>query len=374
MWTALDGAALQGSTLSEYLRAIESLYLAVERQTGKDCLDKLIAELDFDDLEKALEGHFVYQRNHATQTFQPSQGWRLAVGFVSTCVSRLAKSSDRTLDSIHHRLLRLDQLYTSLQMPRSKRSETVRALPAAVVEDLYDVLTPGSTRNPFRTKSLQWRNFSIILLMLHQGLRRSEVLALPADAIKQEWVSNKQLPRCWLDIAANPYERVDPRADPARLKNHYATRQIPASSDLAGLIETYRTSYRGKPSHSYLFTSQTGAPLSKRSINVICSTLSSSLKPSAVTELKRLRKIAYIRPHDFRHTCAVMRLRQFVDAGTDMDMALQKLRVLFGWSRTSTMPQRYARAYFEERLATVWQDAFEVHVDALRRLEGVSNQ
>lgn len=370
VWAAMDGARLQNATLAEHLRAIEALYLSVESQTGSDCLDRLIAELDFDGLESALESHFVSQRNRAMQSASTAQNWRIAVAFVSTCVNRLAKSADQRVGNIHSRLLRLDQLYTALQMPRAKRPETVRALPAAVVEDLYEVLTPFSPRNPFRTERLQWRNFAIVLLLLHQGLRRSEILALSADAIKQESIPGQQTMRCWLDVTENAYEPTDPRAEAATLKNRYATRQMPIASNLTELIENYRNNYRGKLAHSYLFASQAGAPLSKRSINAVCTMLSHSLKPSAIKELTRLRSISCIRPHDFRHTCAVMRLRQFVDAGTDMDTALQKLRVLFGWSRNSTMPQRYARAYFEERLATVWQDAFEVHIDALRRLEG----
>lgn len=46
----------------------------------------------------------------------------------------------------------------------------------------------------------------------------------------------------------------------------------------------------------------------------------------------------------------------------------EKLRVFFGWSRTSLMPHHYARAYFEDRLATVWQDSFDLHIETLRKL------
>ena len=42
-----------------------------------------------------------------------------------------------------------------------------------------------------------------------------------------------------------------------------------------------------------------------------------------------------------------------------MDEALQKLRTFFGWSRTSNMPLKYARAVFEDRLAGVWSNAFD---------------
>jgi len=51
-----------------------------------------------------------------------------------------------------------------------------------------------------------------------------------------------------------------------------------------------------------------------------------------------------------------------------MDEALQKLRTFFGWSRQSTMPSRYARAVFEDRLAGVWNNAFDDRVALLRAI------
>ena len=51
-----------------------------------------------------------------------------------------------------------------------------------------------------------------------------------------------------------------------------------------------------------------------------------------------------------------------------MDEALQKLRTFFGWAKQSTMPSRYARAVFEDRLANVWNDAFDERVNLLRAL------
>jgi hypothetical protein len=57
-----------------------------------------------------------------------------------------------------------------------------------------------------------------------------------------------------------------------------------------------------------------------------------------------------------------------------MDEALQKMRTLFGWSRNSDMPLHYARAVFEDRLANVWNNAFDDRVAILRALPaGVSD-
>jgi len=52
--------------------------------------------------------------------------------------------------------------------------------------------------------------------------------------------------------------------------------------------------------------------------------------------------------------------------GNDLDLAMDKLRVFFGWSPQSEMPRLYARAYFETKLSEVWNENFDAFVDALR--------
>ncbi|GAA0569658.1 hypothetical protein [Caenispirillum bisanense] len=74
--------------------------------------------------------------------------------------------------------------------------------------------------------------------------------------------------------------------------------------------------------------------------------------------------------HDLRHTAAVVRLARYTAAGYDLDTAIGKLRRFFGWSVTSTMPMRYAAAYFETTLAEVWNESFDTFVDTLRDLAG----
>ena len=74
--------------------------------------------------------------------------------------------------------------------------------------------------------------------------------------------------------------------------------------------------------------------------------------------------------HDLRHTCAVYRLSRYLACGDTMDTAIDKLRVFFGWSKTSPMPRHYARAYFETALAEVWNDNYDTFVETLRSLEG----
>lgn len=375
IWSTVDGAAFSEITLAKYLRSIEQLYRSVEAETGSDCLDRYITGLAFDQIENSLTTLFVRFRN------KPNSGgdanWRHAIRFLRDCLLRISKSvemADSRMGAVEYRLRRLDQLYTSLQVPRKTHTEPIRALPAAVIADLYDIITPDSHRNPFRTMKLRWRNFALFLLLLHEGLRLSEVLSLSVDAIKNEWhmtTAGEPSTRYWLDVAPPPSDQ-DTRPHPASLKNDFAVRQIPVSAELEKVVRMYTENYRGRCSHPFLFASQAGAPMGKRNVNDVCRTLSSALDDTALEALRNRRKKNHLTPHDLRHTCAVMKLAHFRDHSDDMGMALQKLRLLFGWSPNSTMPQKYAKAYFEDQLATIWQDDFSEHVDVLRNLEAIT--
>ena len=170
VWSSLEAASLEESTRGR-LAVIEQFYQSVAAQLGEDYLDRLIAQLDFDALESCLEGFFVSLRNHSAKNAgNQSASWRTVISFVKACTDRIVRTGafKTPIDDIHPRLLRLERLHNALNLRRTRRSETVRALPALVLEELYDLISPASPRNPFRNKSLRWRNFALILLMLHQ--------------------------------------------------------------------------------------------------------------------------------------------------------------------------------------------------------------
>ncbi|XSS60436.1 hypothetical protein ACP9OK_16210 [Pseudomonas sp. B11] len=168
---------------------IEQLYQSARRLYQADCLDCLIAELKFDELEACLETFFITARNHGAQTaanYHPN--WRVAYAFVKSCVQRLVKShaDPDMLWLLSMRLERLEKLFDSLGMAPAPPAEIVRALPSPVLDEFYQIIDPYSARNPFRNSTLRWRNYILCLLMLHLGLRRSETLVLPMDALKSE--------------------------------------------------------------------------------------------------------------------------------------------------------------------------------------------
>ncbi|HTP27651.1 MAG TPA: hypothetical protein VMK12_18620, partial [Anaeromyxobacteraceae bacterium] len=105
---------------------------------------------------------------------------RFAVG---SCELLAYSGGPERLRRLRDALDGLSRLDHHLAVGRSKRPQRPRGLPAAVIEDLYDLVLPESPRNPFRTDVLRWRNYVIVLLLLHQGLRRGELLQLAAPLV-----------------------------------------------------------------------------------------------------------------------------------------------------------------------------------------------
>lgn len=374
-WAAVDSFLIDGgcapSTADARLSHIERLYDYADGLSPRDGLDAVLARQDLGRVHDVLHGFFARLRNEAVRTHCPSErAWLDARRFASSTCDRLARSDgpghlqrvQDVLDGLH----RLDH---HLAVGRSRRPKQPRGLPASVLEDLYEIVAPDSRRNPFRNEALRWRNYVIVLLLLHQALRRGELLQLAVDAVKDGFDRRLGRSRFWLNVCVNPHERHDPRGAKAALKNDLATRQIPISRPIADAIEAYVVNFRGKQRWSYLLCSQERRPLSLRALNKLFAILSRKLSAGAQRELWTLGRPVRVSPHDLRHTAAAVRLGQLV--GEDharLPAAIEQLRPFFGWSRDSEMPRLYARTYFQAQVATVWKDDFDARVEFLRRL------
>jgi len=209
----------------------------------------------------------------------------------------------------------------------------------------------------------------VFLLLLHLGLRRGEALILPADAVKDDYDPVSGELRYWLNVDETPYDDEDPRYDAPGLKTEHSRRQLPVSREIVTVADVVVTSYRGRPGHAYLLTSQKGGPLAARSLHEVFERVTGHLSGRARRALAD-RGSAGVSAHDLRHTCAVHRLRRYLNGGDDMDKAIEKLRVFFGWSEASEMPRHYARAYFETGLAEIWNEHYDAYVETLRSIEG----
>ena len=136
----------------------------------------------------------------------------------------------------------------------------------------------------------------------------------------------------------------------------------------ANLLQTYVENYRGKPDHPFLLNTQWETPLSHDSITAYFAKITSNLPASVVKTLEDRTGKTSVEPHDLRHTCAVVRLNQLLSKNVPMDEALQQLRTFFGWAQTSNMPQRYARAVFEDRLSDVWAKVMDERIEILKSI------
>lgn len=376
VWLIMSMGHLAESTQTGKLRYIEDLYQHADRILGPTGLDDALAAIDDGALADVLESWFVSIRNRARATRADELRWHAGLGFVTDVLTWLSRSRipDDRLRDMEARLHRLSTLYSQLHVRKSTQVETVRSLPASVVEALYELLDPESGRNPFKHARTRWRVYIGFVLMLHQGLRRGELLLLTADCLKSGFDRKRQTLRYWLNVQQNEYENgeaaepIDSRYSKPSIKTAHSIRQIPVSPLTAQLVQTYVENYRGRPSHPFLLSSYVGNPLATESLTKAFHEISNVLPDPVRQELSNRSGKDSVMPHDLRHTCAVVRLHQLLDSGDPMDEALQKMRTFFGWSTKSVMPSRYARAVFEDRLADVWNDSFDDRVALLRAI------
>lgn len=210
----------------------------------------------------------------------------------------------------------------------------------------------------------------MLILLLHLGLRRGEICLLAVDAIFRAIDPRTGAERYWMNVV-EPLEEdnTDTREDRPFLKTAYSTRQIPIPREIAVLVATYVDNYRGNPPHTFLFNSAWNNPIAKNTVNAVFSTITKHLSEASIKLLDKRLAVDSVTPHQCRHTAAVVRLKDMLDAGVGMEDAVSQLKVFFGWSRKSDMPLHYARAYFENRLQEVWDRRWDTHVEHLRELE-----
>lgn len=258
VWSTATAGALADSTHLKKLRYLDSLYQHADELRGCGALDDALASLDDAALGQILESWFIAIRNKPRTTAADETRWQVGFNFVCSVVSWLAKSdSDRAMRQIDARLHQLSVLYSQFRVKKRNAPEPIRSLPASTVEALYQLLDPESGNNPFPRIRTRWRIYVAFILMLHQGLRRGEVLLLPADAVKSGYDARLGRDRSWINIRENDYEDSDqdPRHSKPGIKTQASVRQIPISETTARIVQLYADNYRGRAQHSYLLSS-----------------------------------------------------------------------------------------------------------------------
>ncbi|MFA7349532.1 MAG: site-specific integrase [Methylotenera sp.] len=369
IWGMFRLNGLADTTVEKSLRYLESFYDYSDRNQYIGALDDAIGNIDLSALGTLLEGYFSSLQNKSEINGATQKKWDTAFRFVKDTIFLLSKNNQNIaeLRKVEAKVGRLESLYSQLRISKRKTQEAIRSLPANVIEYVYMMLDPLSEINPFKRDVTRWRVFIMFTLLLHQGLRRGELLCLSLDSIRSDFDAKSNRMTHRLRVIENEYE-PDIRYTKSSIKNNNSIRQIPVSQLTADLVYEYIEQFRGKPNHSFLINSQYNTPLSVESLTKYFQEISDHLPDTIKDDLQYQTGKRVISAHALRHTCAVVRLNQLLSQGDEMNEALQKMRSFFGWSKQSDMPQRYAKAVFDDRLATVWNDVFDNRVAFLRAI------
>jgi len=369
VWASFLPASHAPATVGKKLSQLDRFYRHAESLLGTGGLDNALSNFDVEAICSSLEGYFLSIKNSSKITKESEDRWQLAIQFVNEITQRICRNhgGQKHLAEFQAGLRELDLAHSTLHIGRRRHPERIRSLPSEVVEYLYQLLDPESSINPFQNRASRWRVYVSFIVMLHQGLRRSELLVLPVDVIKKSFDRSLNKDRFWINVKYNEYED-DPRYSKPGIKNPSSIRQLPISSVIALIVQEYTSNYRGRVRHSFLINSQKHHPLSPEGVTYIFKKITDSLPQSLRKSLRDHTGADSISAHDLRHTSAVVRLNQLLSEGVEMDDAMQRMRAFFGWSRESDMPLRYARAVFEDRLASIWKAEFDDRVSILRSL------
>jgi hypothetical protein len=204
-WAAPLPGDLAPATLSKHLSYVESFYTHSDQMLGIGRLDDALASVDVETLGQAIEGYFQFLRNRVSVTPVSEARWQIVARFIRNTVTRLTKSaaSPPRIDDLQTKLVRIEIMFSQLRAGQRRKLAPIRSLPAVVVEALYHFLDPRTSANPFRNEATRWRVWILFVLLLHQGLRRGELLNLPVDAIKSGFDGFQQRGRYWLTVKYN---------------------------------------------------------------------------------------------------------------------------------------------------------------------------
>jgi integrase len=250
---------------------------------------------------------------------------------------------EKTFDDVK---TRLESLFKSLHI-KSRPQKHTKGLSKSQVKQLLKVVDPNSPKNPFKDEAVRYRNWCIIKILLATGMRRAEILcAHTADA------PDIRFENIWHIRKRNP-EPEDPRNPQPSVKT--LERDIKLTETESTLVKKYIDKYRwtftrlqsgeikkGKPHHPFLIiNTQSGAPLSLDSINKM---------------LKKYKDVAFpdepieLHPHTLRNTFCNDFLEHSVDVkGDSVELAIDNLKRICGWTDKSEMPTLYAAKWKERK-------------------------
>ncbi|MGL4091145.1 hypothetical protein [Agrobacterium cavarae] len=352
-WTEIIKKGSSDASVIRVLSSVGLLYEVADDVFGAGALDVAIAKCDFARIEAIIQTLTARIAN-GTVRWQRKPSTNHAIQFLADVMRHIGHG-----EGLHQAILfveRVKGVYSDLLADGPKPPPPLRALPETVLTDLGEVFDPTSSRNPFRTESLRWRNYTIFLLLLLLGLRRAEGAGIMVSSFSERFDARLGKASRWVTITSS--EEFDPRYERPGIKNVSSHRDLPLPKALEDLVEFYRLNFRKNASYPYLLMSQKGLPLSIRQISDVLDCASAALSDFARAELTALR-LSDVSCHDLRHTCAVFQLQSYQDRGIPIAKAEGKLRRFFGWCDDSDMPRLYGKAFYEPRAHELYENTLE---------------
>ncbi|MDE2481707.1 MAG: site-specific integrase [bacterium] len=203
---------------------------------------------------------------------------------------------------------------------------------------LLKIIDPSDDRNPF-SRTVRFRNYVLILLMLTFGFRRGETLKLYVSDV------NVRGRRPSLRVVRRPGDANDPRAIEPAVKT--LGREVPFSAEMAKLLDVYiqdhRPRFPGAGESPFLFFSEDGQPLSLRMVNAVLEQI-----------CRRFPEFdGALSPHVLRHTYNDMLSESASASGIEGETFRQAQNYLNGWQLTSDQGATYSRRAIEEQARNI---------------------
>lgn len=246
---------------------------------------------------------------------------------------------------------------------KSEINYIFKSLTNDMLMTLYQIISPSSVNkincnNPFSSTEAQFRNFLIVHLLINYGLRVGELMLLTTKSIKKS-IQNDS----YNLIITTTEDEYDTRIRKPKIKNEQSFRVIKLEKNDYNFLQIYINRIRKDVSTEILFISLKPpySSLSYAAIYKVFEEINNKfkeLKPEYFQE-NTYESLENLTPHVCRHTWAYTTLayafkkyqqKKVFDKHIDaMEKAQDDLRVLGGWSLSSTMPNHYAKRFIVER-------------------------
>ena len=162
---AVSASARAENTQKLHLRHVDAFYTFCDTRFGLDSLDEAFTTRDASKTQQLTEAFYFDLTSNETLTTTDVQRWSSVRVFVQYIARRLAVAN-RSWSAFSAQLKAMG----NLRHPNQGKFSFIRALPTTTLLDFLEVAQPGSPRNPFKSESIQWRNWLIVNLLLLAGL------------------------------------------------------------------------------------------------------------------------------------------------------------------------------------------------------------